>query len=112
MRWRSCAEWDACHGFQDNKTTDLHDTPEQAAGVCRLLEKEGLGGERIHFPVRTWVEKKAVNKLIDYRTGEILREATDKELGMSRAQARVDGGAGVIEVSDYDFPVYVEGGFE
>jgi hypothetical protein len=56
MRWKSCAEWDACHGFENNMTTDTHDTKEAAEAVCRGLRREGLGGERIHFPLRTWVE--------------------------------------------------------
>lgn len=24
--------------------------------LCAKLEREGLGGERCHFPVKTWVE--------------------------------------------------------
>lgn len=58
--WRSRAEWPAGHvsnQFEgDNSTCDRHDTREQAEGVCALLRREGLGGERIHFPLRTWVE--------------------------------------------------------
>jgi hypothetical protein len=55
-RWRSCAEWHPCHGFPDNTTTDEHDSRGAAEAVCRGLNRMGLGGERIHFPVRTWVE--------------------------------------------------------
>lgn len=54
QRWQSNAEWDPVHGFPNNTTTDTHDTQEQADAVCRGLKREGLGGERIHFPVRTW----------------------------------------------------------
>ena len=59
--WRSCAQWpDGLLSFSytghENTTRDRHDTEEQAAAVCRMLEKQGLGGERIHFPTRTWVE--------------------------------------------------------
>lgn len=59
--WRSRAEWPShCeigNPFEgDNTTADRHNTREQAEAVCRMLEREGLGGERIHFPVRTWVE--------------------------------------------------------
>lgn len=55
-RWRSVAEWDSAHGFCDNKTTDDHDTEEQAKAVCAMLRRDGLGGERIHFPKRAWIE--------------------------------------------------------
>ena len=61
--WTSCAEWPEGHIVnpeRPNVTTDGHDTKEQAEGVCRLLEREGLGGERCHFPVRTWVEPNKV----------------------------------------------------
>lgn len=57
----SCAQWpDGLLSFayldHDNTTRDRHDTQEQAQGVCNLLRRHGLGGERIHFPVRTWTE--------------------------------------------------------
>jgi len=56
-RFKSCAEWEAKHGFYENKTTDTHDTKEAAVSVCRGLERDGLGGEKIHFPLKTWVEE-------------------------------------------------------
>jgi hypothetical protein len=56
-KWKSIAEWDPCHGFYNNQTWDEHETKEQAEAVCRMLEKDGLGGERCHFPIRTWVEE-------------------------------------------------------
>lgn len=56
-RFTSVAEWDPKHGFQDNRTTDRHQSRAQAVAVCRMLELHGLGGERCHFPVRTWVEE-------------------------------------------------------
>lgn len=58
-RWLSCAEWDERHGFQNNITIDKHHTKGEAEAVCRLLEREGLGGERCHFPLKTWVEQEA-----------------------------------------------------
>jgi len=59
-KWQSCAEWPPGHiigADPENVTTDKHWTREEAEAVCRLLEEEGLGGERIHFPVRTWVDE-------------------------------------------------------
>jgi len=44
------AEW--CN----NITSDEHYTKEEAIGVCRLLERDGFGGERKIFPIKTWVE--------------------------------------------------------
>lgn len=37
-------------------TIDTHDTKEEAESVCSLLKKDGLGGERCHFPISTRVE--------------------------------------------------------
>lgn len=58
--FQSCAEWDKhTQGFHSNNITkDQHETKEQAEGVCKLLRKEGLGGEGIWFPVKTWVEER------------------------------------------------------
>lgn len=56
-KWKSCAEWESCHGFHNNTTTDTHPTKEAAEWVCKMLKREGLGGERIHFPIKTWVEE-------------------------------------------------------
>ena len=60
-KFRSCAEWDSdIPGFhQNNITTDLHETEDQAKAVCRGLERTGLGGEGKHFPKRTWTENLA-----------------------------------------------------
>jgi len=45
------------HGFCDNQTTDTHETKKQAEAVCRMLEKDGLGGGRLWFPIKTKVEE-------------------------------------------------------
>jgi hypothetical protein len=68
-RWKSIAEWESYHGFQDNITVDQHDTEEQASAVCRMLEKYGLGGERIHFPINTKVEEIAIGEKVRYNDG-------------------------------------------
>jgi len=61
-RWRSnalCPPGPIINPYRldDYTTTDTHDTKEQAEAVCRRLESEGLGGERLHFPIKTWVEE-------------------------------------------------------
>jgi hypothetical protein len=57
-KWQSNAEWNPCYEFENNVTTDTHQTKEQAEAVCRGLMREGLGCGRIHFPVRVWVSVK------------------------------------------------------
>lgn len=47
-------------------------------------------------------------RVIDYRTGEDIRAATREEWERSVAQARKDGGAGVVTVDGR--PCYVQGG--
>lgn len=59
--WQSNASWGAKHGFCNNITTDSHYTEGAAAAVCDKLELEGLGGERIHYPLKTWVSHKGPN---------------------------------------------------
>jgi hypothetical protein len=53
-RWKSCAEWQMATRLE--VTVDEHDTQDQADGVCKILERDGLGGDKILFPLRTWVE--------------------------------------------------------
>lgn len=62
MKYYSCAQWpDGLLSFayenHENTTRDTHKTKEQAEAICKILEKCGLGGERIHFPVKTWIEE-------------------------------------------------------
>lgn len=56
-KFQSCARWEEKHGFHENITKDQHDTQDGAESVCRLLSRDGLGREGIHFPVETWVEE-------------------------------------------------------
>lgn len=56
--WQSCALWApgvVCE--VDNTTRDNHYTEGEAQGVCRLLERNGFGGDKKVYPVRTWVER-------------------------------------------------------
>ena len=39
-----------------NESDDTHDSKEQAEAVCKLLEKEGFGGDGNVFPISTRVE--------------------------------------------------------
>ena len=58
-RWTSNAQWPESvnTGRTDHVSTDDHGTREMAEAVCDALMREGLGGERKIFPVKTWVEK-------------------------------------------------------
>jgi len=55
-KWKSCAKWEGNLEFSNSLTTDQHDTKEQAEAVCEMLERDGFGGDGIHFPINTWVE--------------------------------------------------------
>lgn len=66
MSWTSNAQWpegSICQRRANDKTTDFHDTEAQARAVCRMLERDGLGGEGNVFPLRTWVEDTSNDKL-------------------------------------------------
>jgi hypothetical protein len=39
-----------------NESSDDHDSPEAAYAVCRMLERDGFGGDGKVFPVSTRVE--------------------------------------------------------
>jgi hypothetical protein len=52
----SHATWPPDAEVSGNESTDFHPTREAAQGVCTLLERNGLGGDRQIFPTKTWVE--------------------------------------------------------
>jgi len=60
MRYKSKAQWKKedfeYFGNKDLISEDTHDTKEQAEAVCRLLERDGFGGNGKFFPIRTWTE--------------------------------------------------------
>ena len=55
--WTSNAEWPAGTCPSD-RSDDTHATRRAAEAVCSILIKEGFGGNRRVFPLRTWVEPK------------------------------------------------------
>jgi hypothetical protein len=40
----------------NDHTIDVHATEEACRAVCRMLERDGLGGEGKIFPLKTWIE--------------------------------------------------------
>lgn len=57
-KWKSNAQWplDVYRGMDGSGiSTDTHESLEGAQAVCDGLRRDGFGGERKHFPVRTWV---------------------------------------------------------
>ena len=60
MKYKSIALWPANEKLYlssvNNQTEDTHDTESQAKCVCWRLEKDGFGGDRQIFPIKTWVE--------------------------------------------------------
>jgi hypothetical protein len=56
--WKSIAWWPDTVSLlnEENTSEDKHHSEEAADAVCRALLREGLGGERQIFPLRTKVE--------------------------------------------------------
>lgn len=56
--WKSIAWWPDTVSLmtEENTSEDKHHSEEAADAVCRFLRREGLGGERKIFPLRTKVE--------------------------------------------------------
>ena len=73
-KWKSIVVWDPKLGFQDNETVDYHDTKEAAEAVCRMIQRQGLGGEGIHFPVKTRVESLKTKEEIEKEKKEKLKQ--------------------------------------
>lgn len=56
LKYTSNAEWPHIP-----VTTDKHLTYEEANNVCEELENSGYGGDREHYPVKTWIGKYNAN---------------------------------------------------
>jgi len=58
----SNAEWPEGAGvlnsYGERKSQDSHQTERAALSVCKMLEKDGLGGNGVIFPIRTWASEK------------------------------------------------------
>jgi hypothetical protein len=54
---KSCALWPEGVTCGENPTHDYHPNEAHAKAVCDLLSRIGFGGDHLHFPVKTWVEK-------------------------------------------------------
>ena len=60
MSWLSFAEWPEgvySNVYDEPISEDTHRTEGAAKAVCRALERDGFGGDRQHFPVRTWTKE-------------------------------------------------------
>ena len=57
-RWRSIAVWplEVSCSNEANESYDTHSSREAAEAVCRGLMREGLGGDRVIFPLSVRVE--------------------------------------------------------
>jgi len=58
MIWQSCAEWPpgTILGQEDQVTKDVNGSKDSAQGVADMLRRDGFGGDKQIFPLRTWVE--------------------------------------------------------
>lgn len=55
MKYKSCAQWNKDEtgiGYSE----DFHSSLEAAESVCRMLRRQGFGGQGKFFPIRTWTE--------------------------------------------------------
>lgn len=56
-KYKSFAMWPVgTVGDGRDITDDIHNTKEQAEGVCDLLRQNGFGGDLNVFPLRAWTE--------------------------------------------------------
>jgi hypothetical protein len=79
MKYLSFAEWPegTCRNrFGKPISQDTHESKESAERVCRLLEREGYGGQGEAFPIRTWTEPE---------TMEIEREKDRQRVRINKA---------------------------
>ena len=58
MKYKSCCQWPAgtLDGYENDISTDTHESIEGAKAVIDLLRKNGFGGDGQIFPVKTWIE--------------------------------------------------------
>ena len=54
--WKTIIHWPVEAGIPDNRSEDSHESLALAEGVRQMLLRDGLGGERRFFPVKTEVE--------------------------------------------------------
>jgi transcription elongation factor Elf1 len=56
-KYKSNAQWPDCvaMGNAENTSTDDHYTEKEAESICKMLEKDGFGGDGLIFPIKTWV---------------------------------------------------------
>jgi len=60
MGWKSFAEWTPetyTNHCGTHISEDSHYDKGAALSVCRLLERDGFGGDNESYPVKTWVEE-------------------------------------------------------
>lgn len=51
--WKSAALWPEPSIVRSSE--DTHPTKEHAEAICKILHREGMGGERKIFPTQTFV---------------------------------------------------------
>lgn len=64
--WKSHAQWPRVPGVIDiTESSDTHGSKEQAEAVCTILQRDGFGGNRQHFQLKTWVEEVKPERLTE-----------------------------------------------
>jgi len=75
MKFKSNVDWgdyDLCNGYANhNITTDVHGSKETAFAICKMLKRDGFGGQKEHFPKKVWVscicDKAEVREIVEYQ---------------------------------------------
>lgn len=58
FHFKSCANWPkGTFSAIGDKSEDTHQSLEAAVAICKLLRKQGAGGDGVSFPLATWVEE-------------------------------------------------------
>lgn len=93
--FRSHAKWP--EGCPVSTSSDKHNSKEEALGVCRLLEKEGFGGEGKFFPTSTFVTE--MENPDEENPKDILKHHIREFFGETAAVHTIDGNIVVIKTT-------------
>ncbi|MGE7139633.1 hypothetical protein ACQKIE_18560 [Luteibacter sp. NPDC031894] len=111
-KWKSHAQWPlAVYRGMDGSgvSTDTHLTEEEATAVCRLLERDGFGGERKAFPIRTWVSSAQPNPAAVYKNKAHQRAYLNGQAAKIAGKGRLSPYAPTSRTSAYFRRAWLDG---
>lgn len=111
MKYLSFARWPKGTCLTD-KTSDMHESKEEAEAVTDLLREEGFGGERKIFPLYTWTSPNEAcqffEKDINVCSNDLIellakiRASNLSSIGKMLAKAYVVGAMAVLQKDDQE----------